>query len=145
MSAKDGFGRLGHSPISTFLRCDLRSQAARGTLRRAIFAATLTDVQRQSLQHGLDGASTINFQAHAQPISLACAFLNTHNLRKPSMTDPRNVAHDKKVNHDKKNHGEEIAPGSEHAPQPGQKPRMVKDETADTDTDDSVDSETASK
>jgi len=61
------------------------------------------------------------------------------------MTDPRNVAHDKKVNHDKKNHGEEIAPGSEHAPQPGQKPRMVKDETADADTDDSVDSETASK
>ena len=63
------------------------------------------------------------------------------------MTDPRNVAHDKKVNHDKKNHGEEIAPGSEHAPQPGQKPRMAKDETADTvtDTDDSVDYETASK
>ena len=61
------------------------------------------------------------------------------------MTDPRNVAHDKKVNHDKKNHSEEIAPGSEHVPQPGQKPRMVKDETADADTDDSVDSETASK
>lgn len=61
------------------------------------------------------------------------------------MTDPRNVAHDKKVNHDKKNHGEEIAPGSEHAPQPGQKPRMVKEEQADADTDDSVDSETASK
>ena len=96
MSAKDGFGRQGHIPISTFLRSDSRSQAVRGTLRRAIFAATLTDVQRQSLQHGLDGASTMNFQAYAQPTSLACAILNTHNLRKPSMTDPRNVAHDKK-------------------------------------------------
>ena len=61
------------------------------------------------------------------------------------MTDPRNVAHDKKVNHDKKNHGEEIAPGSEHVPQPGQKPRMVKDEQADAGTDDSVDSGTAGK
>lgn len=61
------------------------------------------------------------------------------------MTDPRNVAHDKKVNHDKKNQGEEIAPGSEHAPQPGQKPRMVKEEQADADTGDSVDSETESR
>lgn len=40
------------------------------------------------------------------------------------MTDPRNIAHDKKVQQEKKKHGEEIAPGSEHAPQPGQKPRM---------------------
>ena len=40
------------------------------------------------------------------------------------MTDPRNVAHDKKVQQEKKKHGEEIAPGSEHVPQPGQKPRM---------------------
>ena len=39
------------------------------------------------------------------------------------MTDPRNVAHDKKVQQEKKKHGEEIAPGSEHVPQPGQKPR----------------------
>jgi hypothetical protein len=116
-----------------------------GILRRAIFAATLTDVQRQALQHGLDGASTMNFQAHAQPISLTCVLLNADNLRKPSMTDPRNVAHDKKVNHDKKNHGEEIAPGSEHVPQPGQKPRMLKDEPTDTGPDDSVDSETANK
>ena len=145
MSAKDGFGRQGHSPISTFLRSDSRSQAARGTLRRAIFAAALTDVQRQSLQQGLDGASTMDFQAHAQPFSLACAILNTDNRRKPSMTVSRNVAHDKKVNHDKKTTVKKSPRGSEHAPQPGQKPRMVKDETADTDTDDSVDSETASK
>ena len=40
------------------------------------------------------------------------------------MTDPRNIAHDKKIQQEKKKHGEEIAPGSEHAPQPGQKPRM---------------------
>jgi hypothetical protein len=40
------------------------------------------------------------------------------------MTDPRNVAHDKKVQQEKKKHGDEIAPGSEHVPQPGQKPRM---------------------
>ena len=40
------------------------------------------------------------------------------------MTDPRNVAHDKKVQQEKKKHGDEIAPGAEHAPQPGQKPRM---------------------
>ncbi len=40
------------------------------------------------------------------------------------MTDPRNVAHDKKVQQEKKNHGEEIAPGAIHAPQPGQKPAL---------------------
>ena len=40
------------------------------------------------------------------------------------MTDPRNIAHDKKVQQEKKHHGEEIAPGSEHVPQPGRKPAM---------------------
>jgi hypothetical protein len=40
------------------------------------------------------------------------------------MTDPRNIAHDKKVQQEKKKHGEEVAPGAEHAPQPGQKPRL---------------------
>ena len=40
------------------------------------------------------------------------------------MTDPRNVAHDKKVQQETKKHGEEVAPGVEHAPQPGQKPRL---------------------
>ncbi|MGJ7565581.1 hypothetical protein ACSFBM_17145 [Variovorax sp. GB1R11] len=40
------------------------------------------------------------------------------------MTDPRNVAHDKKVQQEKKHHGEEIAPGAIHAPQPGQKPAL---------------------
>lgn len=43
------------------------------------------------------------------------------------MTDPRNVAHDKKVQQEKKNHGEEIAPNAEHTPQPGMKPAL-KDE-----------------
>lgn len=40
------------------------------------------------------------------------------------MTDPRNVAHDKKVHQEKKHSGEEIAPGSEKTPQPGKKPQM---------------------
>jgi len=40
------------------------------------------------------------------------------------MTDPRNVAHDKKVQQEKKHNGEEIAPGAEHRPQPGKKPHM---------------------
>jgi hypothetical protein len=42
------------------------------------------------------------------------------------MTDPRNVAHDKKVQQEKKHHGEEIAPGAEHSPQPGKKPAMAE-------------------
>jgi len=40
------------------------------------------------------------------------------------MTDPRNVAHDKKVQQEKKHRGEEIAPDAEHAPQPGMKPAL---------------------
>jgi hypothetical protein len=40
------------------------------------------------------------------------------------MTDPRNVAHDKKVQQEKKHHGEEVAPGSDKKPQPGKKPHM---------------------
>ena len=41
------------------------------------------------------------------------------------MTDPRNIAHDKKVQQEKKHRHEEIAPGSEHAVQPGRKPHIV--------------------
>jgi hypothetical protein len=37
------------------------------------------------------------------------------------MTDPRNVAHDKKVQQEKKHRGEEVAPDAVHAPQPGKK------------------------
>ena len=41
------------------------------------------------------------------------------------MTDPRNVAHDKKVQQEKKHRHEEISPGAEHAVQPGKKPHMA--------------------
>ncbi len=40
------------------------------------------------------------------------------------MTDPRNIAHDKKVQQEKKKHDEEIAPGSDKKPQPGKKTHM---------------------
>lgn len=40
------------------------------------------------------------------------------------MTDPRNIAHDKKVQQEKKHRGEEIAPGAEKTPQPGRKPHL---------------------
>jgi len=40
------------------------------------------------------------------------------------MTDPRNIAHDKKVHQAKKHHGEEIAPGADKTPQPGKKTHM---------------------
>ena len=40
------------------------------------------------------------------------------------MTDPRNIAHDKKVASDKASHGEDVAPGSDETPQPGRKPHM---------------------
>ncbi|CAN5329781.1 hypothetical protein BH09VER1_BH09VER1_49230 [soil metagenome] len=37
------------------------------------------------------------------------------------MSDPRNVAHDKKVIHEKQKHGEDLTAGAAHAPQPGKK------------------------
>ena len=40
------------------------------------------------------------------------------------MTDPRNIAHDKKVQQEKKHHHEEVAPGADVTPQPGKKPHM---------------------
>jgi hypothetical protein len=46
-----------------------------------------------------------------------------HSERAP-MTDPRNVAHDKKVQQEKKHRDEEIAPGSDKTPQPGKKTHM---------------------
>ena len=49
------------------------------------------------------------------------------------MTDPRNVAHDKKVIQEKKHSGEEIAPDAEHAVQPGKKPRLKDDEESKDD------------
>lgn len=41
------------------------------------------------------------------------------------MTDPRNIAHDKKVQQEKEHQHIEIAPGAEHAVQPGKKPHMA--------------------
>ncbi len=50
------------------------------------------------------------------------------------MTDPRNIAHDKKVQQEKKHRHEEIAPGAQHAVQPGKKPHMAPQaEVPDTD------------
>lgn len=40
------------------------------------------------------------------------------------MTDPRNIAHDKKVHQQKKNNHEEIDPGADKTPQPGKKTHM---------------------
>jgi hypothetical protein len=40
------------------------------------------------------------------------------------MTDPRNIAHDKKVHQEKKHKGEEVAPGADKTPQPGKKTHM---------------------
>ncbi len=44
------------------------------------------------------------------------------------MTDPRNVAHDKKVLQEKKHKGEDIGADTAHAPQPGKKPHLVQQE-----------------
>lgn len=48
------------------------------------------------------------------------------------MTDPRNIAHDKKVAHDKAADGEKIAPGADETPQPGRKPHMEHHASDDT-------------
>lgn len=45
------------------------------------------------------------------------------------MTDPRNIAHDKKVQKEKKHQGVEIAPGAEQTPQPGKKTPMEHHES----------------
>jgi len=37
------------------------------------------------------------------------------------MSDPRNVAHDKKIIHEKQKQGENLAKGAVHIPQPGKK------------------------
>ena len=52
------------------------------------------------------------------------------------MTDPRNVAHDKKVQQEKKHRGEEIAPGADQTPQPGKKPHMEHHSGDDAPADD---------
>ena len=42
------------------------------------------------------------------------------------MSDPRNVAHDKKVIQEKKHHGEKAVEGAAETVQPGKKPTMEK-------------------
>ncbi|MDG3007777.1 hypothetical protein [Paludisphaera mucosa] len=44
------------------------------------------------------------------------------------MSDPRNVAHDKKVQEEKKRHGEEAVPDASETPQPGRKPTLVQND-----------------
>ena len=44
------------------------------------------------------------------------------------MTDPRNVAHDKKVQQEKKHRHQEANPGAAHAVQPGRKPHLERTE-----------------
>ncbi|HEX9953296.1 MAG TPA: hypothetical protein VGB53_16110 [Rubricoccaceae bacterium] len=41
------------------------------------------------------------------------------------MSDPRNVAHDKKVMEEKKHHSEDPAEGAAETPQPGKKPAQI--------------------
>ena len=51
------------------------------------------------------------------------------------MSDPRNVAHDKKVMSEKEHHGEDLHKGTEHVPQPGKKPVHEKPHGAHKETD----------
>jgi hypothetical protein len=46
---------------------------------------------------------------------------STSYTKEEKMTDPRDIAHDKKVRQEKKKHGEEIAPDAEKTPQLGKK------------------------
>jgi hypothetical protein len=52
--------------------------------------------------------------------------MHCHQTKEHAMTDPRNVAHDKKVQQAKKHQGEQIAPGADQKPQPGKKSHMEK-------------------
>lgn len=50
------------------------------------------------------------------------------------MTDPRNVAHDKKVLEEKEDRGEDTAAGLESAPQPGKKTAEAHEGESETAT-----------
>lgn len=50
------------------------------------------------------------------------------------MTDPRNVAHDKKVLEEKEDRGEDTGAGLESAPQPGKKTAEADDSGSETAT-----------
>ena len=51
------------------------------------------------------------------------------------MSDPRNVAHDKKIIHEKQKHGENLAQSAAHIPQPGKKTAREAPHGAHTETD----------
>jgi hypothetical protein len=51
------------------------------------------------------------------------------------MSDPRNVAHDKKVIHEKQKHGEDLAEDAAHVPQPGKKTAHEESHGAHKETD----------
>jgi hypothetical protein len=51
------------------------------------------------------------------------------------MSDPRNVAHDKKVIHEKQKHGEDLAEGAAHVPQSGKKTAREESHGAHKETD----------
>lgn len=51
------------------------------------------------------------------------------------MSDPRNVAHDKKVIHEKQKHGEDLTAGAAHVPQPGKKTAREEPHGAQVETD----------
>jgi hypothetical protein len=51
------------------------------------------------------------------------------------MSDPRNVAHDKKTSQEKHKHGEEAAKGAAHVPQPGKKMAKEKPHGAHQETE----------
>jgi hypothetical protein len=51
------------------------------------------------------------------------------------MSDPRNVAHDKKTIHEKQKHGENLASGTAHIPQPGKKTSREKSHGAHKETE----------
>jgi hypothetical protein len=51
------------------------------------------------------------------------------------MSDPRNVAHDKKVIHEKLKQGEDLAKGAAHVPQPGKKTGHEKPHGAHKETE----------
>jgi hypothetical protein len=51
------------------------------------------------------------------------------------MSDPRNVAHDKKIIHEKQKHGEDLAKGAAHLPQSGKKTAPEKSHGAHKETE----------
>jgi hypothetical protein len=51
------------------------------------------------------------------------------------MSDPRNVAHDKKVIHEKQKQGEDLAKDAAHVPQPGKKTAHEKSHGAHKETE----------